>query len=47
MRGAQRHAYSLTVTPRSDFTDLHMQRQLVVLLTGVVLIERAYIRSGG
>ena len=46
MQAAQSRAVVLTLVRESGFTAQHMQR-LVLVLIGLVLIERAYVRTGG
>ncbi len=48
MPAAQRFGYGLTVAVADGFTGSHMRAVFAVLvLLGIVLIPRAYVRSGG
>ena len=48
MHAAQSTSDRLTVVRRDGFTAVHMQTlRGILVLIGIVLLERAYIRSGG
>ena len=49
MRFAQRRADGLTLAHRERFTAPHMRSPfaIVLVLIGLVLIPRAYVRAGG